>query len=437
VEKENKKNEQLKNRCPYPDCKSVLVKAAVRYCPECNRKVRRCLACGSFNLPDSSDCFLCNAYLGEDPGDWLMFKGNPARTGNTPEKLRTPLKIKWTYPEKSLKERIFTSPIVYQGMVFFGSCDRHLHAVDQFNGKSIWKRPTGDKIISTPAIYRGVIFVASLDGNIYAQLTKNGKPLWVFSTEESSGKITAPLLACAQGVIAVTADGALYCIDSETGKKKWVTVLETTAGEAEYSSGGGAAFQQGMIFIGTNRGIFYAIEASSGKISWRVTGKKEDNPPFIATPAVVAKTCYTPDRSGNFYAFSLENGKDTWSHTVSLDGVVEGSPSVGFGKILVGTQSQYIAALNLHTGGEIWRKKNERIRLMDAVLSTPLITSDGLVFYGSNSGYIYCRLLESGEEVWKHKLDSPVTCCPAASCGFLYVTSTAGFLYAFIQEEYF
>ena len=428
-------------RCPYSGCKRP-VKEDSLYCGNCYKQLVLCSKCKTFNSTWKTRCSKCNEVLSTDFRNWRMFQGNGERTGNSLEELDPPLKRKWVYPSTREAARILSSPIVYKGMVYYGSCDMNLHALNQYTGNPVWKRPTNGFVLSTPAVYDNVVYAASCDGKVYACDARRGKPLWVFPRQKSQniGKITSQLLACKEGVFVYNVRGEIYRLDSRNGKLIWkLDVSEETKksnkddDSIELTSS--PAIIDGMVFIATPGGRIICIDIATGAIKWRFPKDKPVSHRFVSTPVLCARHCYVPDRSGQFYSISLTTGEDDWVYTVDIDGVVEGSASVGYGKIIIGSQNEHLIALDLHSGGEVWRVKNERINLIDSIFSTPVITSNNLVFYGSDTGYIYCRNIKSSEETWKEKLDSPIRSSPAVSDGFLYVTTSKGFLYAFCEDK--
>jgi outer membrane protein assembly factor BamB len=53
-------------------------------------------------------------------------------------------------------------------VLYIGSDDGHLYAVNAQNGTKLWDFATGGPIISSPAYSDGLIYVGSNDGNMYA-----------------------------------------------------------------------------------------------------------------------------------------------------------------------------------------------------------------------------------------------------------------------------
>ena len=59
------------------------------------------------------------------------------------------------------------TPAVSDGVVYFGSTDNHLYALDAKTGKEKWKFKTGDWVSSSPAVSDGVVYFGSYK-HIYA-----------------------------------------------------------------------------------------------------------------------------------------------------------------------------------------------------------------------------------------------------------------------------
>src|SRR5690349_22799319 len=63
------------------------------------------------------------------------------------------------------------SPVVDDGVVYFGSTDGRLHAADARSGEVRWRFATGGAVDSTPAIDSGRIYFTSRDGFLYSVST--------------------------------------------------------------------------------------------------------------------------------------------------------------------------------------------------------------------------------------------------------------------------
>lgn len=66
------------------------------------------------------------------------------------------------------QEAIRSSPVVASGVMYVGSDDGRMYAVDLLTGEELWKWETDGRIRSSPAIADGAIFFGSFDGLLYA-----------------------------------------------------------------------------------------------------------------------------------------------------------------------------------------------------------------------------------------------------------------------------
>ena len=79
--------------------------------------------------------------------------------------LTSPLDKLWSF---TTGDDILSSPSVVGNVVYFGSNDFYLYALNAQTGALIWSYKTGQGVESTPTIVNGVLYVGSMDGKIYA-----------------------------------------------------------------------------------------------------------------------------------------------------------------------------------------------------------------------------------------------------------------------------
>ena len=60
------------------------------------------------------------------------------------------------------------SPTVANGVVYVGSNDDNVYALDAASGTKKWIYHTGSFVECSPAVADGVVYVSSNDGNVYA-----------------------------------------------------------------------------------------------------------------------------------------------------------------------------------------------------------------------------------------------------------------------------
>jgi outer membrane protein assembly factor BamB len=255
-----------------------------------------------------------------------MFRGNAAHTGVFPGAApREFHRLKWKFPTGN---RVLGSPVLEGKMIYFGSDDGNLYALEAASGQQLWKTATRGPISSTPAVANGLVYFGSYDGKFYALDARSGITKWKFATEgdrrfEAKGLhgmqpktqtiadpfdtfLSSPVVA--DGTVYFgSGDGNLYALDATTGDLRW----KFKAGDVIHAS---PAFANGVVFVGSFDSYFYAVDAKSGKEKWRFHGGEDamlhNQVGFQSSPAVVDGVVYTGCRDAQLYAIDAATGKE-------------------------------------------------------------------------------------------------------------------------------
>src|SRR5580765_3346888 len=96
-------------------------------------------------------------------------------------------------------DTFLSSPVVANGVVYFGSGDGNLYALDAATGDLRWKFKTGDVVHASPALADGVLFFGSWDSYFYAVDAATGKEKMAFPRrrrpdDSQSGRV--PIFTC-------------------------------------------------------------------------------------------------------------------------------------------------------------------------------------------------------------------------------------------------
>src|SRR5436190_591947 len=85
-----------------------------------------------------------------------MFHGYAEENKNGHKPYQPVEGIQWKFKTKG---KIFSSPTIINDIIFVGSEDKNLYAIDQHTGKQKWKFTTGGAVHSSPAIYGNNVYV--------------------------------------------------------------------------------------------------------------------------------------------------------------------------------------------------------------------------------------------------------------------------------------
>src|SRR5262245_33372310 len=113
--------------------------------------------------------------------DWPLFRGNPQLTGvSTNAQLPEKLETVWTFEAGT---GIESSPTISQGIVYIGSLDGNLYAVDLDSGKLKWKFQATDEIKSSPSISADSVYFGDEKGSFFALDKQTGQKRWDFKAD--------------------------------------------------------------------------------------------------------------------------------------------------------------------------------------------------------------------------------------------------------------
>ena len=272
-----------------------------------------------------------------------------------------------SFPEQLSSGQGAFSPLLSDGKILFGACDGYLRAVDAKTGKEKWRFKTGGFIKSSPNVLDSIAYIGSEDGFFYAINIKTGQEVWKFETEGRPKKA-----AIWDGKAYFKSNEEVYSVNLITGKEVWKISTKDNSRTSD------PIVSNGIVYFGCydENGIsLNGVDAKSGEKKWRI------KPEFFVTNSVCVEDGIiyfsTADR---MYAVDIESKREKWSFAA---GSIN-SPPVISGRILYfGCMDKRIYAIDIKTGQEMWKFQSE-----DRVLSSPVI-SNGAVFFGSCDKHLY------------------------------------------------
>lgn len=157
---------------------------------------------------------------------------------------------------------------IYFGVYNWGGVGPQAICLDEATGAEEWAVSIGGNSTSTPAVHNGVVFIGSDDYKLYAlDATNNGAVKW---TATAGGAVWASP-AVADGMVFVgSLDHTFYAFDEVTGALVWSYY---TGASRLLSS---PAVADGMVFVGNENGNVYAFSALT--IDKQLTDAWEDVP---------------------------------------------------------------------------------------------------------------------------------------------------------------
>ncbi|MBA3946333.1 MAG: PQQ-binding-like beta-propeller repeat protein [Herpetosiphonaceae bacterium] len=312
---------------------------------------------------------------------------------------------------------LIASPVVGDGVVYFGSSDSYLYAVDAASGQTRWRYSLGPKLVnSTPVLAGGLLLVAGDYTWINAIDARSGQRVWRYDTGDD---VLAPPAVDAEARLALVASGGtLVALNVRNGERQWqVQVTDTTPpgwpSVAAPTVGGGTVFWA----PGVGHRLFAFTEAS-GTTRWSFDAGDR----LASTPVLAGDSLYVVTWRGKVWALNSQNGIVRWQRTIGTGQPGEGSeatPSLGGTRLFVGSYQGTLYALDASTGTDLWH-----FQAAGPFLASPA-TSNSVVYCASEDGKLYALDAEKGTVRWQHHL-AEMRSSPALTDRALYIGTLDG-----------
>ncbi|HKP52546.1 MAG TPA: PQQ-binding-like beta-propeller repeat protein [Chloroflexia bacterium] len=353
---------------------------------------------------------------------------------------------------------ISSSPAVAGSILYFGSEDTHLYALDAATGQFRWKLKTGNKVRSSPVVHEGVVYVGSDDGALYAADANMGAEKWKAKTYGYFIMVDAQGNCCEEYLKSKLPPPGLNLYMATSGDSGWgIYASPVITGD--------------KLYFGADSAYFYAADVATGEIAWVETAQSG----ITSNAAVDGDAVYFVSDGGGLFSLDTKTGRENWrfytqcysggSSVVVMDGTIyvagDNSSSLRGNKQdmdstlwavdaatgkekwsfpikdwttapIVSGRSVYITggkslyAVDAQTGAKLWEFDTGH-----KILDPPILALASRLLYLSNAdGSLYAIDAETGHEVWKFKVDGARKTAPAVADGMLYFGSADGYIYA-------
>lgn len=274
-----------------------------------------------------------------------------------------------------------SSPAINQkdGLVYFGSSDGYLYALDAGNGKLQWKFKTEGIIRASPVLNDGKVYIGSWDTHIYAIDQKTGKLIWKYKTGTDPNHLMEGIQSSAvvkDGKVYVgSRDGFFYALNAENGELLW-----------KYDGQGSwivstAIVKDNVVYLTTSDSyLFAALDATTGKEKYRFKTSGYN----FSSPLVIGDKAFFGDFSGKLYGLDLESGKLNSEFETPARVTGKGQILDGEGKLDFMFSAGKSDPVLYQTAKEVMNKFYE----LGPIVSSPAVLSK-VIYFGSADGYLY------------------------------------------------
>ena len=332
--------------------------------------------------------------------DAAMFRGNLQHTG-VYDAAGVPQfnGVKWKFHSGG---RVISSPAVVNGVLYVGSTDCNLYAIDAASGEMKWKFETKGWVVSSPAVDSGVVYFLSYDSNFYAVDANSGLLKWKFQTggeRHYIGKHIHYLQPAAESM-----------------PDPWDFYLSSPA------------VWKGAVYFGSSDGNVYALHLNNGDVRW----KFQTGDVVHSSPAIAEGVLYIGSWDTYLYALDAASGAEKWRFKTGDDPEVhnhvgnQSSPAVVDGVVYFGSRDSYAYAVDAASGKEIWKFSTG-----GSWVNNSAVVHDDRVYFGTSvPGIMHGVEAKTGKVVFDVPAGSPVFASMALAHGILYMGNFAGKLTA-------
>ena len=315
-----------------------------------------------------------------------------------------------------------------------------------FDVEVLWDRSVGDGVDDyfsrlKPIVAYNKVYSASRMGDVIAFDKDSGKKVWQadlsdinnersFWDSRISAKVAGGPTAGLNKIFLGTESGKVYALDAETGELVWQVKIK---GEVITQP----AIDSGILVVNSASGLIKAFDARTGEELWQV---EQDVPALtlrgISTPVIASGGVLIGSGKGELSVYILEKGQAGWTTEVGeatgsteLERVidVDSAPVVFGDKIYVISARGNLVAIDLKSGRILWKRQYSSFRQISVYRNDIYITN--------TSGHVYALNRINGIERWSNmELTNRSVTGPAVVDNYIVVGDFEGYLHWLDQE---
>ena len=300
--------------------------------------------------------------------------------------------VNYTVSAEDASTKKYNVFVTSNSMVYVGSANGFLYAVDALSGQLKWSFNGGGLQMDGPICYQGKVYVTvSGGGPVYCLNAETGAVIWSYPPA-SSGYGTPCVF---NGTVyvgyssSVGWDCGVHAINANTGTLIWSKLVASTF----YSAIHTPTVVAGYVVVTEFVTGLHVLNAATGNLVW-TTGLGINS----ANPLVKNGIIYIGGEFTFLRAYDLVTGAVVWQNN-SFFGNVSGCPVMANDMIYVGTGNK-MYAVNKTTGAIVWSQSPLSSGTYFSSVSVSL--PDNALYAGSDDGRLYCLDLTTGAIKWAY-----------------------------------
>ncbi len=252
----------------------------------------------------------------------------------------------------------------------------------------------------------------NLPSKSYGNLALSDSPgrLWsqgIAGNTKRQRMAASPVIGGGQ-LFAMDTNGLVHAYDAATGSPRWTQSFKISGDGDGAVFGGGASYDGGKVYITTGVGEVAALDASNGKVLWKV----KPAGPLRGSPTIAFDAVYVMTQNNQLFALNAPDGAVLWSESGSsgLSGIFGvAAPTVGQGSVIAGYSTGEITAYRYENGRTLWSDALARTSLSTTVgvltdIDADPIIDNGKVYALGQGGRMAAYELVTGQRIWELNL---------------------------------
>ncbi|MBN2423627.1 MAG: PQQ-binding-like beta-propeller repeat protein [Calditrichaceae bacterium] len=339
---------------------------------------------------------------------------------------------------------IMGSALVDNGIVYIGSRDSYLYAIDAATGSEIWHYKSGNQIFTTPVKLDTIICFES--GNILYGVNLQGELSWSFQLydgpvqnmhDEWDYYHSSPLVV-EDTVYIGTEKGHVFGVNGRNGSE----VFHCQTPGAGYTIETTPAVFNNKIYFGDWDGVFYAYNLSSETLVWQYDTKNDGTysgwvNAIVTDPVIHDGSVFFGGRNCKFYCLDTETGEKHWMYKDPNDMWIIGGPTLADSILYVGSSYQQVAhAFNANSGELLWKKSVVHRANGKAMADGDLVYIGTQSTSDINIGTLCALNKSDGNLKTNLNLGTQIYSTPVLADGIIYLGGYNGRVYAIHKDNY-
>jgi outer membrane protein assembly factor BamB len=232
--------------------------------------------------------------------------------------------------------------------------------------------------------------------------------------------VSWPGITADDNMVYLANGAAVYGVRIKDGTEAWRYPLKAENGKTFYASP--VLTEDGQLLVGSysvNPSNLFSLDPQNGTVKWTFSDAKGR---YVSSPLAAAGIIYAPANDNKLYALNLQ-GTVQWQFTANQE--LWAAPVTDGTRIYLASMDHHLYALNTKNNTKLWV-----VDLGNAMVSSPVITPDGVVITGTLGNEIVAVQADNGKILWRTPTDNGVWGTPVIKDNFLYFADATGNIFS-------